>query len=231
MKLSTSSMSESFFLSNMSPQNPSFNRGGWKKLETLVRNWVSSEGDIFIVTGPIFRDNLGVIGSNQVTIPGYYFKVIYSEQNKEMIGFILPNRKIESDLKNYVKSVDSIEEQTGLDFFYQLDDNTENNLESSIQTAHWDFNSISFSTTPKQSSNSSKANSSSQCLGTAKSTGIQCKNLTKNSNQYCYIHQSQSPGYVKPKPTNYVGRCNATTKAGTRCKRNASSGSKYCWQH
>ena len=26
-------------------------------------------------------------------------------------------------------------------------------------------------------------------------------------------------------------RCSATTKAGTRCKRNASEGSIYCWQH
>ncbi len=27
------------------------------------------------------------------------------------------------------------------------------------------------------------------------------------------------------------GRCQATTKKGTQCKRNASSGSNYCWQH
>lgn len=27
------------------------------------------------------------------------------------------------------------------------------------------------------------------------------------------------------------GRCQATTKNGTQCKRNARSGSKYCWQH
>jgi hypothetical protein len=26
-------------------------------------------------------------------------------------------------------------------------------------------------------------------------------------------------------------RCSATTKGGTRCKRNASEGSIYCWQH
>jgi len=29
----------------------------------------------------------------------------------------------------------------------------------------------------------------------------------------------------------YSGRCQATTKKGTQCKRNASAGSKYCWQH
>ena len=70
-----------------------------------------------------------------------------------------------------------------------------------------------------------------QCKGTAKSTGVQCKNKTKNENGYCYIHKSQAPDYVKPQKTNYVGRCNATTQKGTQCKRNASSGTRYCWQH
>lgn len=29
----------------------------------------------------------------------------------------------------------------------------------------------------------------------------------------------------------YSSRCLATTKRGTQCKRSASSGSNYCWQH
>src|SRR5690606_30581000 len=79
MKVSHTAMSESFYLSNMSPQAPSFNRGGWKKLESLIRNWVLAEGQMFVVTGSIFRDNLGVIGRNQVTVPSYYYKVVYSD--------------------------------------------------------------------------------------------------------------------------------------------------------
>jgi methylphosphotriester-DNA--protein-cysteine methyltransferase len=35
----------------------------------------------------------------------------------------------------------------------------------------------------------------------------------------------------KKKDDSYVGRCQATTKKGTQCKRNAKKGSKYCWQH
>lgn len=27
------------------------------------------------------------------------------------------------------------------------------------------------------------------------------------------------------------GRCQATTKKGTQCKRNSADGSSYCWQH
>jgi endonuclease G len=37
MKLNAVSMTESFYMSNMSPQVPSFNRGIWSKLEDKVR--------------------------------------------------------------------------------------------------------------------------------------------------------------------------------------------------
>ena len=92
MSFDSQAMSETFYLSNMSPQFPSFNRGIWKKLEDLVRKWAIDEDSLYIVTGPIFINNRGSIGPNKVTIPGFYYKVIYDPTgNKKMIGFIIPN--------------------------------------------------------------------------------------------------------------------------------------------
>ena len=54
MNFALDAMSETFYMSNMSPQVPSFNRGIWKKLESLVREWANYEGVLYIVTGPIF---------------------------------------------------------------------------------------------------------------------------------------------------------------------------------
>ncbi len=105
------SMSESFYLSNMSPQTPSFNRGGWKKLEAIVRTW-GSEDTIHVVTGSVFKDNIGTIGVNNVTIPGYYYKVIYAPAKQQMIGFIMPNTKITNNITSYVLSVDEVERHT-----------------------------------------------------------------------------------------------------------------------
>jgi endonuclease G len=63
-------MSETFFMSNMSPQAPSFNRGIWAKLEEKVRSWAVTYGEIFVVTGPVLNgEKLGTIGYNKVTIP------------------------------------------------------------------------------------------------------------------------------------------------------------------
>jgi endonuclease G len=91
MTLNKTSMSETFFMSNMTPQNPSFNRGIWSKMEDQVRKWALEFDGLDVATGPIFKDNIGTIGADKVTIPGYYYKVLYSERKKIMIGLSLPN--------------------------------------------------------------------------------------------------------------------------------------------
>lgn len=50
MKWSQKVMSESFFMSNMSPQTPGFNRGIWRSLESLVRTWAAENEDIYVVS-------------------------------------------------------------------------------------------------------------------------------------------------------------------------------------
>jgi len=133
MKVNQKAMDESFYMSNMSPQLPAFNRGKWKQLESQVRKWVAKEDTLFVVTGPIFTDSLGVIGVNKVTIPAYYYKVIYDPTDeKKMIAFIMPNRKIENSILDYVVTVNEVELKTGIDFFSALPDELELKLESEI---------------------------------------------------------------------------------------------------
>ena len=43
-------------MSNMSPQDPSFNRGIWSSLEAVVRNYAAKRGEIYVVTGPVLTD-------------------------------------------------------------------------------------------------------------------------------------------------------------------------------
>jgi len=139
MKISRISMSESFLLSNISPQNPSFNRGVWKNLESQIRSWVLSDGDMYIVTGPVFVEPIGSIGSNNVTVPSSFYKIVYSKLDNKMIGFIIPNCKSSNNLKDYVKSVDYIEDLTGIDFFYDLEKIIQSDLESKINIKKWNF--------------------------------------------------------------------------------------------
>ena len=53
MSFDETAMSETFYMSNMTPQNPQFNRGIWKDLEAQVRIWVKQFGKAYVVSGPV----------------------------------------------------------------------------------------------------------------------------------------------------------------------------------
>lgn len=194
MGFSASAMSESFYMSNMSPQRPSFNRGIWKNLESQVRNWAKAYDKIYVVTGAVLKPGLPIIGDNKVAIPEKYYKIIFREKAgySNMIAFLLANKKSDQPLSSFVVSVDQLEKLTGVNFFPQLPDALQNKLEAQHSVQNWKFGS---------SKGSSK-------------TFAKAKSQTKTNHE-------------KP----YVGQCCGITKDGSRCKRKASAGSRYCWQH
>ena len=139
MKWSETAMSESFLMSNMSPQNPSFNRGIWKKLENKVRDWAINDQTIYVVTGSVLTDSLDTIGENQVSVPNHYYKVVldYTKPVIKGIGFILPNERSNLSLMNFAVSIDSVEIFTGIDFYYLLSDSIERRIESTVNLSKW----------------------------------------------------------------------------------------------
>lgn len=131
---------QTFVFSNMSPQSPGFNRGIWADLEEWVRDKAEEYGKIYVITGPVFLNNLGVIGENRVTIPGYFYKVLlrFEESGSaKTIGFLLPNIGALGTIKDYVVPVNLLESITGLDFFPALPSNIENRCESQYEPGVW----------------------------------------------------------------------------------------------
>ena len=129
MKISQEAMSETFFLSNMSPQAPAFNRGAWAKLEALVRSYIRDNSDtLYVVTGPVFLGATESIGESKVTVPLFYYKAVYCPK-RGMTAFLMPNRKIGEPLSAWVVSVDVVEALTGIDFFPQLPPEVQDELE------------------------------------------------------------------------------------------------------
>jgi endonuclease G len=139
MKWSAEAMAESFYLSNMSPQDKSFNRGIWKKLEEQVRDWAIENKVVYITTGPILEKGLPTIGPNQIPIPKAFYKVVldYSQPDIKAIGFIIPNQGSNMPLSTYAMSIDAIEQQTHIDFFSKLPDEIENRIEQKVCTQCW----------------------------------------------------------------------------------------------
>lgn len=140
MKWDRGAMSESFLLSNMSPQDPYFNRGIWKKLEQQVRDWAVEKDSIYVVTGPVLATVNSSIGENHVGVPGFYFKVLadLSPPDHSFIAFLLPNERSSEALERFALSVDSLELFTGYDFFASAPDKEVIEwLESQLDLTSW----------------------------------------------------------------------------------------------
>ncbi|MCR5171488.1 MAG: DNA/RNA non-specific endonuclease [Treponema sp.] len=147
-------MNETFYLSNITPQDHGLNGGIWNDLESQVRRWAKRFGRVYVVTGPILEkrpNQYKSIGANKVAVPEFYYKVILAPRYKSRedrqtrddtgrisaIGFIFPNENAEGSIYDYSCTVDEIEKRTKIDFFDALEDYWEEKVESTVNLEHW----------------------------------------------------------------------------------------------
>lgn len=131
-KFSRRMMQETFYMSNVTPQAPQFNRGIWKELEELVRQWALRDNGLYVVTGPVLKPGLPTIGRvTEVSVPGKFYKVILycNKPDIRMIGFLLDNEPSNRSLTQFVVPVNQIQQLTGIDFFPKIPDDLERQLE------------------------------------------------------------------------------------------------------
>ena len=139
MKWDEQAMKESFYLSNICPQNPNLNGGVWKDLEEQVRDLALQKGKIFVVCGPIVNDTSTTIGENKVVVPHAFYKVLLQEVQGEIhtIGFIYENASGKKPMSTYARTVDEVEELTNIDFFHSLLNKIENKVEAEVDFSQW----------------------------------------------------------------------------------------------
>ena len=134
-------MQESFYMTNICPQNHNLNRGDWTELEEACREWAQREGKIYIVCGPIlYRQRHKTIGrEHRITVPEAFFKVVLCPTSNppRAIGFIYKNTSGNHPLDQYVNSVDQVERITGIDFFPALPDEVEKKVEAEYDLGLW----------------------------------------------------------------------------------------------
>ena len=71
-------MAQSFSLANMVPQNQKQNSGPWSQIEKATRQYAArAQGDVFVITGPVFANDAPAIGPGQVRVPSHLFKLVY----------------------------------------------------------------------------------------------------------------------------------------------------------
>lgn len=109
---------ESFYLTNMAPQVPSFNRGVWKKLEDSTRGWaLSRQHPIHIYVGPIYnREQNPRIGKNGVTVPSAFYKILIDIDTNEAQVYMFKHERSKADLGVFITSLAEVQKQTGVVF-------------------------------------------------------------------------------------------------------------------
>lgn len=155
---------EANYLSNIAPQfHNRFNGSGglWNKLETKIRNLVDASKTFHIIAGTVFGDapiqHIGPLtqitvngekktllkGPFDIAVPHMFFKIIVSGQSVIPFLFTHTNKigssgcLLDAQLEDCIVSVLDIENLTGLDFFGDLDDAAEQQLESSNGAQAW----------------------------------------------------------------------------------------------
>lgn len=139
MKWNDKAMHESFYFSNICPQNRNLNRGDWQELEQQVRRWAAKSDTLFIVCGPFLRKTPKTIGAHDVAVPEGFYKVILRKRKDRLegAGFLFENKAGSRPLRTYAVSIDSIETLTHIDFFYRLPKEVQAKLESRTELADW----------------------------------------------------------------------------------------------
>ena len=136
-------MTECFYMSNMCPQDHELNKNWWNNLEIACRRWARREGKVYIVCGPVYKADrkTKTIGKKvKSVVPDGFFKVVLSVRKgyEKAIGFYYANNSSDQPMDKAVRTVDQIEQLTGMDFFSKLDDRVENKLEAKSNLRDWD---------------------------------------------------------------------------------------------
>lgn len=119
------SQQESFSLANMVPQVASVNRGIWEGIESAVRKLAKSRGELYVITGPLFKgENLTQIGG-AVMVPSQLFKAIYDPRTREAGVYLVDNAEGAQVQKI---TLSELQQLSGLNLFPGAGDSVKNRM-------------------------------------------------------------------------------------------------------
>ncbi len=145
---------QTFYPTNMTPQLSGLNQQKWAVIEGKVRDWAEGCDTLYVVTGAVLRtvggsENINYTycksdSSKDVAIPNYYYKALLQFRNNngsksyQALALWLPHKAASgAPTQNDVKTIDQLEELTGIDFFVGLDDVAEDKVEQNIDMKFW----------------------------------------------------------------------------------------------
>jgi endonuclease G len=123
-KFKSAASLQTFYLSNMVPQDLHLNRGLWRAIENQTRKYAAAhQTGVYVITGPVYTGTTKTIG-NGVAVPSSVFKVIIDKEHKQGVGYLVPNTSPKAGVtpNTYKVSISEVEKATGINFTPSLSD-------------------------------------------------------------------------------------------------------------
>lgn len=128
---------QTFYMTNMQPMIDNFNEGVWQQMESFVQKkcpTTNSTDTLYVVKGGTIDDAQNVLAytTNGFIVPKYFYMALLLRNSSgyRAMGFWIEHKAGNSTtLSDYVVTIDQLEQKTGIDFFCNLPDATENYVE------------------------------------------------------------------------------------------------------
>ena len=144
---------QTFYMTNMSPMIGNFNSGYWATLESLVQSLgrnVNFSDTLYVVKGGTIQDGMfsNRVASSRIVVPKYYYMALlrYRGGTYSAIAFWMEHKDYGNNfdnqanyatMKQHAVSVDELEEKTGINFFHNLPDPVEVQVERQCAPSEW----------------------------------------------------------------------------------------------
>lgn len=137
---------QTFYMTNMQPQIEEFNKGIWADMEAKIRSFLTynkstrpefANDTMYVCKGGTIDKSEQILGytKNGFIVPKYFFAavMIKNKSGHKAIGFWFEHKKYyppTEKLSAHIVNIAKLEELTGIDFFCNLPDDEERQIEN-----------------------------------------------------------------------------------------------------
>ncbi|HKM16079.1 MAG TPA: DNA/RNA non-specific endonuclease [Marinospirillum sp.] len=140
---------KTFLMTNISPQTPNLNRRVWQRMEqSAMDHFAVLKKEVWVITGPIFDDNIQRIPGKFIEIPDAFYKIFIAPPSHnrplEVLAFVVPQDvKGYEPLAQFVTTVREVETATGLNFLHRLPQVIQDQIETTKTPNAWQLEKVS----------------------------------------------------------------------------------------
>ncbi|XP_072243189.1 endonuclease G, mitochondrial isoform X2 [Leuresthes tenuis] len=116
-KWSQQAMEDTFYLSNVAPQNPHLNQNSWNNLEKLCRSLTKQYLNVYVCTGPLYLPRC-LSAESTCLSPQVLILEQADGRGVELRSYVLPNEPVDDKipLERFLVPIETIERASGFLF-------------------------------------------------------------------------------------------------------------------